>query len=89
MKRGIAQLSGRGTLTLPAEIRRRLGLEEGDVLMVEVRDGSVVLTPTVLTPVELYTDERVAEFDGASRMTEADLRSARSAWGLPVEPDPA
>ncbi len=60
MGRSIAQLSGRGTLTLPAEIRRDLGLGVGDVLTVEIRDAAVVLTPTVLSPVEIYSDERIA-----------------------------
>jgi AbrB family looped-hinge helix DNA binding protein len=78
----IAQLSGRGTLTLPAEIRRNLGLGEGDVLTVQIRDGSVVLTPTVLSPVEIYTDERIAEFEESARMTSEELAAARDAWGL-------
>ena len=84
MGRSIAQLSVRGTLTLPAEIRRDLGLGEGDVLTVEIRDGAVVLTPTVLSPVEIYTDERIAEFDESARMTPQELARAREAWGLPA-----
>lgn len=76
----IAQLSRRGTLTLPAEIRRELGLEEGDVLAVTCSGRSIVLTPTVVTPVELYTDERIAEFDAASAMTEAEFAQARQLW---------
>lgn len=76
----IAQLSRRGTLTLPAEIRRELGLEEGDVLAVTRSGRSIVLTPTVVTPVELYTDERIAEFDATSAMTEADIAQARQLW---------
>lgn len=73
-------------MTLPAEIRRRLGLAEGDVLMVEVREGAVILTPTVLTPVERYTDERVREFDEAARMPDERLAAARRTWGLPASP---
>lgn len=77
----IAQLSRRGTLTLPAEIRRELGLEEGDVLAVTRFGRSIVLTPTVVTPVELYTDERIAEFDEASAMTEEEIAQAQQLWG--------
>jgi AbrB family looped-hinge helix DNA binding protein len=82
MSRSIAQLSGRGTITLPAEVRRDLGLAEGDVLTVEVREGAVVLTPAVLSPIEIYSDERIAEFDESARMTPEDLDRARRAWGL-------
>jgi antitoxin PrlF len=83
MSQEITQLTGRGTVTLPAAIRRRLGLEAGDVLMVQVRDGSVVLTPTSLTPIELYTDARLAEFEEGAAMTDEELAASRAAWGLP------
>lgn len=77
----MAQLSGRGTVTLPAEVRRSLGLTEGDVLGVSVKDGRIVLTPSVVTPVELYSEERVAEFAASSEMTEDDVATARRRWG--------
>jgi AbrB family looped-hinge helix DNA binding protein len=76
----IAQLSGRGTVTLPAALRRELGLSEGDVFTVRLENGTIVLTPAALTEVELYTDERLAEFEQAGRMSEDDLRAARRAW---------
>jgi hypothetical protein len=59
-------------------------LREGDVLTVEVRDGSVILTPAVLSEVELYTDERLREFEEGSRMSAGELTEARRAWGLPA-----
>jgi AbrB family looped-hinge helix DNA binding protein len=83
MGRAIAQVSARGTVTLPAEVRRDLGLVEGDVLAVEIREGAVVLTPTVLTPVEIFTEARIEEFDRSARMTAEELAQARAAWGLP------
>ncbi len=82
----LAQLSARGTLTLPAEIRRSLGLAEGDVLSVAVRDGRIVLTPSAVTPVELYTEERIAELTAGSDMTEAEVATARRRWRLPPPP---
>ncbi len=69
----IAQLSGRGTITLPGSIRRKLGLSEGDVFTVRIENGSVVLTPAVVAEVELYTDERLAEFETAGQMSEDEL----------------
>lgn len=76
----LAQLSQRGTITLPAAVRRRLGLGKGDVLTVRVAGRSIVLTPAVLTPVELYTDERLAEFEQSAELTEPELAAARRAW---------
>lgn len=81
MAEGLAQLSRRGTITLPAGVRRRLGLAEGDVLTVQLSGRSIVLTPAVVTPVELYSDERQAEFDEAAQLSENELRTARRTWG--------
>lgn len=79
----VAQLSGRGTVTLPAALRRELGLAEGDVLTVRIVDGAIVLTPTVLTEVEPYTEDRIREFEESGRMTDEELRAARKAWRIP------
>lgn len=80
MSDDVAQLSSRGTVTLPAALRRELGLSAGDVLTVKVANGAIVLTPAVLTEVEAYTDERIREFGGAARMSENELSAARRAW---------
>jgi len=79
----VAQLSGRGTVTLPAALRRELGLAEGDVLTVRIVNGAIVLTPAVLTEVEAYTEDRIREFEESARMTAEELRAARKAWRLP------
>lgn len=76
----IAQVSGRGTITLPANIRRALGLKEGDVLSVALEDGRIVLTPAVLTPVELYTEDRLREFEASAEMSDAEVAAARRRW---------
>jgi len=39
------QLRKRGTLTLPAELRERYGIEEGDVFNLVDLDGLIVLAP--------------------------------------------
>jgi antitoxin PrlF len=78
----IAQVSGRGTVTLPARVRKALGLREGDVLRVRLVDGSIQLTPTAVVPIELYTEERIAEFLSAAEMTPEELAAVDEAWGL-------
>ena len=80
MSDDVAQLSSRGTVTLPAALRRELGLAEGDVLTVKVADGAIVLTPAVLTEVEAYTDRRIREFEDAAELTPDELQAARRAW---------
>lgn len=85
----IAQLSGKGAITLPARIRRRLGLVEGDILSVRVSDGSIVLDPAVVTPVELYDEQRMKEFEDNARMTDEELRQARHVWEAGSSPEGA
>lgn len=58
-------LSSRGTLTLPAKLRQSLGLKADDQLIAETVPGGLLLRPAVTLPVEMYTAERVAEFDEA------------------------
>ncbi len=41
----IAQVSERGQITIPAEVRRRLGLRPGAKLEIEVRDDAIILRP--------------------------------------------
>lgn len=76
----LIQLSERGQLTLPAEVRKALGLRGGDAFQVRVEDGRVVLEPVEVTPVELYTKERTKEFSENAEMSEEQLEQARKAW---------
>jgi AbrB family looped-hinge helix DNA binding protein len=52
----------RGTIVLPASLRRRYGIEEGSVVLTEERDDGILIRPAVVLPVESYTPERKAEF---------------------------
>jgi AbrB family looped-hinge helix DNA binding protein len=58
----ISRVGKRGTVVIPSELRRRLGIEEGSLVLMELSDGSIVLRPAVVLPVEKYTPERQAEF---------------------------
>lgn len=49
----ILTVQGRGTLTLPAELRRRLGIERGtQVELIERADGVVELRPVITVPAD-------------------------------------
>ncbi len=52
----------RGTVVIPAGIRRKYGLEEGSLLVAEAREEGVLLKPAIMLPLERYTPERKAEF---------------------------
>lgn len=56
-------ISGRGLIALPAEMRREVGLSPHDNLIAETTAEGILLRPAITLPVELYTAERIAEFD--------------------------
>src|SRR5271170_1276609 len=49
-----------GAIEIPADLRQRLGLLEGDEVILEEREGGILLRPSVEG--ETYTPERIAEF---------------------------
>ena len=52
----------RGALTLPKDVRRRIGMSDGGTMSVRVTPDGVLLVPVAAFPVEIYTKERLAEF---------------------------
>lgn len=54
----------RGTITLPAKMRHKFGLEQNDKLIIEETKQGLLLLPAVSMPIEIYTEERIKEFAG-------------------------
>jgi AbrB family looped-hinge helix DNA binding protein len=62
-------VTSRGVVTLPARLREALGLKADDQLIAETTPEGLLLRPAVTLPVEIYSEQRIREFDAA----EADL----------------
>jgi AbrB family looped-hinge helix DNA binding protein len=74
----VVKLGKKGQLSLPAAVLRKLGVSGASMLLVETADdGSVVLRPAGVYPIELYSDERVREFELANRLTAAERARVR------------
>jgi bifunctional DNA-binding transcriptional regulator/antitoxin component of YhaV-PrlF toxin-antitoxin module len=58
-------MTGRGVITLPTKLRKALGLSADDQLIAETTPEGLLLRPAVTLPIELYSDERVREFEEA------------------------
>ena len=67
-------VSNRGQITLPAATRKRLGIEGGDIVILEDRGNEIVLKPGVVLEVEVYSDEQVAAWDAADKLDEAERK---------------
>ena len=55
-------INDRGVVTLPVAIRRAFGLKANDELIVEDTDQGILLRPAISVPIEIYSEERIAEF---------------------------
>ncbi len=51
-----------GTLVIPARLRRRFGLQEGGMVVLEETEDGINIRPAVAVPVEVYSARRKAEF---------------------------
>ena len=66
-------INSRGVVTLPAKLRQAMGLKADDQLIAETTPQGLLLRPAVTLPLELYTPERVQEFDQAEAQLAAVL----------------
>jgi len=69
----------KGKITIPAEIRERLGIKEGDVLTLELSGGKVILLPpkTLLNPTEIL--DGLAENIPLKKPIKKELKKAAAA----------
>ena len=65
-------VSSRGQITLPARMRKKLGIRGGDVLVLEDRGHEIALTPGAVVQIDHYSDEQVAEWDREDQLTDED-----------------
>jgi AbrB family looped-hinge helix DNA binding protein len=72
----LSKVTRNGQITLPASIRKKLGIEEGDVVEMSIEDEKVVLAPKKLV------DKSQAYFwtkkwQDAEKQAEEDIESGR------------
>ena len=72
-------VTSRGVVTLPAKLRQALGIRADDQLIAETTPEGLLLRPAVTLPVEIYTDQRIREFDEAEAELDKVLRRKKKA----------
>ena len=83
-----SKVGRRGTIVLPAKLRRRLGIDEGSFVVAEEREDGILIRPATVLPVEIYTPERRAEFLLNNAVNAEDYRRARAeVKRLGLDPD--
>ncbi len=74
----VVKVNQRGTLTLPREVREKLGIIRGGQLVVDVdENGAVVLRPEDVLPVEIYSEAQIKEFQ---QLNESPLEGKKFRW---------
>ncbi len=69
----VVKVTRKGQVTLPKKIRDMLEIREGDLLLVDVKEGSVVLTKGEIPP----PGEPIGEEDYRRLIEELDRERAR------------
>lgn len=77
-----------GTLVIPARLRRRFGLAEGGMVVIEEAGDGISIRPAVAMPVEIYSARRRAEFLLNNTVDAADYkRAVREVRKLGIDPE--
>ena len=60
----LVRLGKKGQVTIPKAILKQAGIaEDAPLLIAADPDGSIVLRQAAVYPIELYTDDRITEFE--------------------------
>ena len=77
----LIKLGKKGQVSIPQGVLRQLGIAPDSPLLVETTDdGANLLRQVSVHPVEMYSDERLAEFERENAMTPAQARK----FGPPI-----
>ena len=71
-----SKVGKRGTVVVPARLRRKFGIEEGQLLIAEERPDGILIRPALALPAKIYTPERKAEFLLSNAVDAEDYRAA-------------
>jgi len=83
-----SRVGKRGTVVIPARIRRRYGIQEGSLVIAEERPEGVLIRPAVAMPLESYGPERRAEFLLNNAVDAEDYARAReTVRAMGLDPD--
>ncbi len=78
----LVKLDKEGRLTLPRSVLEDLGIEGDVYLLLETTpDGGIRLRRAGDHPIEIYSEERLKEFEEVDRMTRDEANELRSIIG--------
>ncbi|MFB1490260.1 MULTISPECIES: AbrB/MazE/SpoVT family DNA-binding domain-containing protein [unclassified Thiocapsa] len=72
--REILTVSSRGQITLPAGMRKHLGITPGGAVIIEECEGELRLKPAAVLELEHYNDAQIATWDRADVLSTEERR---------------
>jgi AbrB family looped-hinge helix DNA binding protein len=66
------KMGKRGTIVLPAKLRKQFGLEDGSLLVTEAKDGEIRLRPAFVIEPEVWSPQRKAYLTLINAMTKEE-----------------
>ena len=73
-------LSEKGQVTIPQQFRKAMHVSKGAALVVEsAPGGGILLRPAAVFPVEMYSEERLAEFAKEDQLVEGERQRVQKA----------
>lgn len=71
-------VSAKGQITLPAAMRRALGLKGNAVVTAEQQGGRIVLMPAMVVETEIYSDKDLEAWTGEDRFAPGEREALES-----------
>jgi len=68
-QREVLTVSSRGQITLPASMRKHLGIQPGGAVILEECEGELRIKPAAVLEVEHYSDDQIAAWDQADALS--------------------
>ena len=75
----LAKIGKKGQLTIPRSVLKAAGIvEESRVVLEATADGAIVLRPVAVSPIEMYSEDRVREFEETNTVPAAMERRVQA-----------
>jgi len=81
MGRNIVLVGKRGQVTLPAQIRKTLGIKEGEPLIIEYDGEKLIIRKAMVVPVKIYSDEEVESYIQEDTLKEGEREKIKKHLG--------
>lgn len=75
----LVKLGKKGQLSIPRAILKKLGIDREMPMSVEITaDGAIILRQVGIYPLEIYTEQRLQEFEEADSLSNEEAQKLRA-----------